>query len=165
MRCERNQTTGIGGHAAKWSCRNTPVHTCACTQCAHTLAHIYAHTHTHTQIRTYTYTEAHPHVPAPTPACTYTCLHPPQRSPPTTHHPPTLTRQSKIKAIKSSILSMLNGEVFPRVMMFVIRFCVNTDNKARRLPTRTYTHDAQISEITYTRTHVQRHFGIRGHLI
>jgi len=31
--------------------------------------------------------------------------------------------------MKSCILAMLNGEKFPRVMMTVIRFCVNTESK------------------------------------
>jgi coatomer subunit beta len=37
--------------------------------------------------------------------------------------------QAKCVAMKSCILAMLNGEKFPRVMMTVIRFCVNTESK------------------------------------
>lgn len=39
------------------------------------------------------------------------------------------TIQAKCEAMKSCILAMLNGEKFPRVMMTVIRFCVNTESK------------------------------------
>ena len=38
-------------------------------------------------------------------------------------------RQAKCEALKGCILAMLNGEKYPRVMMTVIRFCVNTDSK------------------------------------
>ena len=36
--------------------------------------------------------------------------------------------QVKIDALKACILAMLNGEKFPRVMMTVIRFCINTES-------------------------------------
>ena len=36
--------------------------------------------------------------------------------------------QVKCDALKGCILAMLNGERFPRVMMTVIRFCVNTES-------------------------------------
>jgi coatomer subunit beta len=35
--------------------------------------------------------------------------------------------KGKVKALKTVILAMLNGEKFPRVMMTIIRFCVNTE--------------------------------------
>ena len=34
----------------------------------------------------------------------------------------------KVKALKSAILMMLGGEPIPRILMTVIRFCINTEH-------------------------------------
>jgi coatomer subunit beta len=34
----------------------------------------------------------------------------------------------KVKALKSAILMMLGGEPMPRILMTVIRFCINTEH-------------------------------------
>ena len=36
--------------------------------------------------------------------------------------------QVKIQALKAAIMSMLGGEALPKVLMQVIRFCINTDD-------------------------------------
>ena len=36
--------------------------------------------------------------------------------------------QMKVKALKSAILMMLGGEPIPRILMTVIRFCINTEH-------------------------------------
>lgn len=36
--------------------------------------------------------------------------------------------QIKVKALKSAILMMLGGEPMPRILMTVIRFCINTEH-------------------------------------
>jgi coatomer subunit beta len=34
----------------------------------------------------------------------------------------------KVKALKSAVLMMLDGEPMPKILMTVIRFCINTDH-------------------------------------
>eukprot|EP00588_Corethron_pennatum_P010419 CAMPEP_0194266752 /NCGR_PEP_ID=MMETSP0169-20130528/1552_1 /TAXON_ID=218684 /ORGANISM="Corethron pennatum, Strain L29A3" /LENGTH=950 /DNA_ID=CAMNT_0039007509 /DNA_START=102 /DNA_END=2954 /DNA_ORIENTATION=- len=44
----------------------------------------------------------------------------------------------KIRALKAAVLSMLSGETLPRVLMQVIRFCINTDDKQLKKLTMLY---------------------------
>ena len=42
---------------------------------------------------------------------------------------PTITTQVKRHALKAAIMAMLGGEAMPRILMQVIRFCINSDDK------------------------------------